>query len=36
VPHDPAFFVDGLHPNDRGHRAMATFLLRALRQLGWL
>jgi len=36
VPNDPAFFLDGLHPNDRGHRAMATFLLGELRHLGWL
>ena len=36
VPHDPSFYVDGLHPNDRGHRAMATFLLGELRRLGWL
>jgi lysophospholipase L1-like esterase len=36
TPHDPAYFVDGVHPNDRGHKAMGAFLLRQLRTLGWL
>jgi lysophospholipase L1-like esterase len=36
IPNDPAYFVDGVHPNDRGHKAMGTFLLRQLRTLGWL
>jgi hypothetical protein len=36
IPNNPAFFVDGLHPNDRGHKAMGAFLLRQLRTLGWL
>jgi len=36
IPNDPAYFVDGLHPNDRGHKAMAAFLLRQLRALGWI
>ena len=30
VPADPAFFVDGLHPNDDGMRTMATSLLKVL------
>ena len=36
IPNDPAYFVDGLHPNDRGHRAMAAFLHRQLVALGWI
>jgi len=36
IPHSTAYFSDGLHPNDRGHRAMGAFLVRSLRQLGWL
>jgi lysophospholipase L1-like esterase len=31
VPHAPAYFADGVHPNDRGHAALAQFLARALR-----
>jgi len=29
-------FPDGLHPNERGHRAMAKFLKTELDRLGWL
>jgi lysophospholipase L1-like esterase len=36
IPNNPAYFADGVHPNDRGHKAMGTFLLRQLRILGWL
>jgi lysophospholipase L1-like esterase len=36
IPNDPAYFVDGVHPNDRGHKAMGAFLLRQLRALGWI
>jgi lysophospholipase L1-like esterase len=36
IPNDPAYFVDGLHPNDRGHKAMGRFLLLQLRALGWI
>jgi lysophospholipase L1-like esterase len=36
IPNNPAYFVDGVHPNDSGHKAMGTFLLRQLRGLGWL
>src|SRR5262245_42840279 len=36
IPNDPTYFVDGVHPNDRGHKAMAAFLLRQLRALGWI
>jgi lysophospholipase L1-like esterase len=36
IPNSPAYFVDGLHPNDKGHRVMATFLLKQLKALGWL
>jgi hypothetical protein len=36
IPNNPAYFLDGLHPNDRGHKAMGAFLLRQLRALGWL
>ncbi len=36
IPHSLAYFPDGLHPNDRGHKMMGKFLLRALDELGWL
>jgi hypothetical protein len=36
IPNNPAYFVDGTHPNDRGHKAMGAFFLRQLRTLGWL
>jgi lysophospholipase L1-like esterase len=36
IPNSPAYFVDGLHPNDKGNRVMAVFLLKQLRALGWL
>ena len=36
IPNNPAYFADGVHPNDRGHKAMGAFLLRQLRTLGWL
>jgi lysophospholipase L1-like esterase len=36
IPNAPAYFIDGLHPNARGHRAMARFLKAELGQLGWI
>jgi lysophospholipase L1-like esterase len=36
IPNSPAYFVDGLHPNDKGDRVMAVFLLKQLKALGWL
>src|SRR5262245_14467677 len=36
IPNDPAYFLDGVHPNDRGHKAVGSFLVRGLRALGWL
>jgi hypothetical protein len=36
VPATPSYFDDPLHPNAHGHRAMAAFLLRAIRGLGWI
>lgn len=36
IPNSPAYFVDGVHPNDRGGRVMAVFLLHQLKALGWL
>ena len=36
IPNDASYFVDGLHPNERGHRAMSTFLTRGLRELEWV
>jgi lysophospholipase L1-like esterase len=36
IPHDVNNFPDGLHPNERGHRAMAKFLKTELDRLGWL
>jgi lysophospholipase L1-like esterase len=35
IPNLPTFFVDGLHPNDKGNRAMGAFLVRQLHGLGW-
>jgi lysophospholipase L1-like esterase len=35
IPNDPAYFFDGLHPNERGHRAMSSVLARRLREIGW-
>jgi len=36
IPNSLSYFPDGLHPNERGHRAMARFLNAELNQLGWL
>jgi lysophospholipase L1-like esterase len=36
IPHDVNNFPDGLHPNERGHRAMAKLLKTELDRLGWL
>lgn len=36
IPNSPAYFVDGLHPNDKGARLMGAFLLKQLKALGWL
>jgi lysophospholipase L1-like esterase len=37
IPNDVNYFVpDGMHPNKRGHRAMAKFLKTELDRLGWL
>ncbi len=37
IPHDAMHFDDdGVHPNDRGHRAMAYYFWWHLRALGWL
>ena len=36
IPHDPAYFADGVHPNRRGHRAMGDFFIHELRKLGWI
>lgn len=36
IPNSPAYFVDGVHPNDKGGRVMAVFLLKQLKALGWL
>jgi lysophospholipase L1-like esterase len=36
IPNSAAYFVDGIHPNDRGHRVMGAFLQRELRGLGWI
>ena len=36
IPNSPAYFVDGLHPDDKGDRVMAVFLLKQLKALGWL
>ena len=36
IPNSPAYFLDGVHPNDKGDRVMAVFLLKQLKALGWL
>jgi lysophospholipase L1-like esterase len=36
IPNSASYFADGVHPNDSGHRAMGAFLVRSLRDLGWL
>lgn len=36
IPNSPGYFVDGVHPNDKGDRVMAVFLLKQLKALGWL
>ena len=36
IPNSPAYFVDGLHPDDKGDWVMAVFLLKQLKALGWL
>lgn len=36
IPHDATYFVDGLHPNDKGNRSLGTFLIKQLHSLGWL
>lgn len=36
IPNDLQHFPDGLHPNDLGHDALASYLRNALTQLGWL
>jgi lysophospholipase L1-like esterase len=35
IPNDLRHFPDGLHPNERGHRAMARFLANEIKGLGW-
>jgi lysophospholipase L1-like esterase len=36
IPNSSAYFVDGVHPNDKGARFMGSFLLQQLKALGWL
>ena len=36
IPNSSEYFVDGVHPNDRGHKMMGKFLLLQLRALGWI
>ena len=36
IPNNVLFFPDGLHPNQRGHRALAKFLKAEMERLGWL
>jgi len=36
IPNNPAYFVDGLHPNDRGHKFMGNYLVKQVELLGWL
>ena len=36
IPNNVLFFSDGLHPNQRGHRALAKFLKAEMERLGWL
>jgi hypothetical protein len=36
VPNNLGYFLDGIHPNDRGHHDMGTFFVQQLRSLGWI